>query len=339
MKKTIIMLIVLCFAFSFIVAGISCKAKEAAVEEATAEAGDIIAGVALPSIADVYFSSWPKHIERNAEERGWEPLITDADYDVSKQIQLVEDMVLKDIDILAVFPVSAEGMVSTVNKVWEGSGKKLPIISVNIELDPAEIDALVAHVGFDYVAEAVDAANRMVEYMDDSSIDSLKYVELTGLPGYSATEDFSQGWRGALAELKVEDRFTLLDSQPGDWVTDKAQVVMEDYLTRFGEEIEAVFSHNASMASGAVNALKAAGYGPGDIPIVSTGSIGEEDMLLVKEGWIMLATAQFPITECDKMFEVMEDIVAGNLPSSFFVAVQHTNITPDNVDDYIGMEQ
>ena len=99
-------------------------------------------------------------------------LITDADFDLNTQINVVENMALRDLDGLLVVPVSAEGMVSTIEKIWEESGKELPIISINTVLDPPEIDALVAHVGPNYLDEAEDAVDAMLAYMESNDIDS-----------------------------------------------------------------------------------------------------------------------------------------------------------------------
>ncbi|MFQ9702584.1 MAG: sugar ABC transporter substrate-binding protein [Enterocloster clostridioformis] len=50
----------------------------------------------------------------------------------------------------------------------------------------------------------------------------------------------------------------IIDVQTGEWLTEKANVVMNDFLTKY-DKIDAVFCHNDAMAEGASQAAEAAG--------------------------------------------------------------------------------
>lgn len=50
----------------------------------------------------------------------------------------------------------------------------------------------------------------------------------------------------------------ILDEQSGEWLTENANTVMTDFLTKY-PEIDAVLCHNDAMAEGAAEAAKAAG--------------------------------------------------------------------------------
>ena len=59
--------------------------------------------------------------------------------------------------------------------------------------------------------------------------------------------------------LKDFPDITLLDAQPADWDTQKANELMSQFLTRYGDEITGVHCANDTIAYGVLEALKAEG--------------------------------------------------------------------------------
>ena len=59
----------------------------------------------------------------------------------------------------------------------------------------------------------------------------------------------------------------LLDAQPADWDTQKANQVMSSFLTRYGDEITGVHCANDTIAYGVLEALRAEGIE--GMPVVS----------------------------------------------------------------------
>lgn len=79
--------------------------------------------------------------------------------------------------------------------------------------------------------------------------------------------------------LKDFPGIELLDYQPADWATQKANEVMQGFVTRFGNKITGVFCANDSMAYGAIEALKADGR---KLPMVAYDGNPEATDLVIK---------------------------------------------------------
>jgi len=62
----------------------------------------------------------------------------------------------------------------------------------------------------------------------------------------------------------------IIASESGDFTQAKGKEVMEGFLLRYGDKIDALYAHNDDMALGAIKAIEAYGLKPGtDIKIVS----------------------------------------------------------------------
>ena len=71
-----------------------------------------------------------------------------------------------------------------------------------------------------------------------------------------------------MSSLKNYPDIELLDYQPADWDTQKANQIMSSFLTRFGDEITGVFCANDTIAYGVLEALRAEGRSPLETPVV-----------------------------------------------------------------------
>jgi len=78
---------------------------------------------------------------------------------------------------------------------------------------------------------------------------------IEGVPGTHATERY-KGFKGVLGS--PNPKYPILDSQPADWVTDKAQQVAENLLGKY-DKVDVIWAMNDEMAMGALQAVKAAG--------------------------------------------------------------------------------
>jgi len=89
-------------------------------------------------------------------------------------------------------------------------------------------------------------------------------VHLGGIASNNPAIERLQGLKNALADYPDCE---LLDAQPADWDTQKANQVMSSFLTRYGDEIAGVHCANDTIAYGVLEALRAEGIT--DMPLVS----------------------------------------------------------------------
>ena len=107
-----------------------------------------------------------------------------------------------------------------------------------------------------------------VEVRNSLSADDIRYDTNTGdafakgnvviiqaTPGASRGINLEAGFEDALQDYPD---ITLLDKQSGEWLTEKANEVMRDFLTKY-DQIDGVFCANDAMAEGASQAAEALG--------------------------------------------------------------------------------
>jgi ribose transport system substrate-binding protein len=104
------------------------------------------------------------------------------------------------------------------------------------------------------------------------------------LGGIAANNPAVERLNGLKNALKDFPEITLLDAQPADWDTQKANELMAQFLTRYGDQITGVHCANDTIAYGVLEALKAEGIE--GMPVVSyDGNL--DAVKLVMEGKIL----------------------------------------------------
>ncbi len=142
--------------------------------------------------------------------------------------------------------------------------KEIPVVFFNRE--PVREDILRAkhiyYVGADAKASAVLQGEAVIESlhrhpeMDKNGDGILQYVMLEGEMGHQDTVMRSEYSRQTIEEAGI--LLHKLEHGTADWQRDRAEILMEQWLQTYGEEIELVLCNNDDMALGAADALEEA---------------------------------------------------------------------------------
>lgn len=160
------------------------------------------------------------------------------------QVQIMSDLVNQKYDAIILQAADSAALAASVQQA-EAAG--IPVITLNLDADTPHA-GLIAMV--DYEAGALVAQS-----IADSIGGAGNVVIIQATPGATRGENLEAGFRDKLAEYAD---IKILDAQTGEWLTEKANVVMNDFLTKY-EKIDGVFCHNDAMAEGASQAAEAAG--------------------------------------------------------------------------------
>ena len=193
-----------------------------------------------------------------AEYPDIELVVLDAQGDASAQLDQIKDLIEKEVDVAIVWPVSSTGIIPGLEALSEAG---IPVINTNSGVDESGKDLITAFSGPSDYNQGYQAGEAMIEALDGAG----KVVELAGLAGYDTAIQRSAGFADAIEGTDVE----LLEAQPADWSTEKAQSVMEVFITKYGDEIDGIYCADDGTAKGAMNALDMAGMNDGSIPITS----------------------------------------------------------------------
>jgi ribose transport system substrate-binding protein len=157
-------------------------------------------------------------------------------------------------------------------------------------------------------------------------------IHLAGPPGGTADWTRTMGVKKALAE---NPNIKLLDFRQSGWSRQLARPIMDDFVVKYGKEINGVFGQNDDVAIGCMNALEAAGMK--GIPI--TGIDGNlEAMQLIQQGRMTATISSYP--QWQGAYSGIRVFDAANgVKFSPVESVQHTGVLlvdKTNVDPYIG---
>ena len=199
--------------------------------------------------------------------------------DVTRQIDLVEQMIAQGVNALVIAPADSKALVPICRKA-----QKAGIVVVNIDnkLDAAVVadtGAPIPFVGPDNRKGAKAVGEHLARQLKAG--DAVALVE--GAPNAFNGVQRKLGFEDAMQAAGMK----IIASQSGYWETDKANQVVAALATEH-PELKAVLCANDSMALGAVAALRAAGR-LDQVKVVGFDNIAAMQQLL-REGRV-LATA------------------------------------------------
>jgi len=245
---------------------------------AGAAAQDVKLGLAVSTLNNPFFVDLKDGAESMAEEMGVEILTVDAQDDAASQLSSVEDLLIKQIDVLIVNPVDGNAVVSAITAANDAG---VPVITVDRGAEGGDV---VSHIASDNVAGGEMAGDFIAEQLGEEG----KVVELQGIPGTSAARDRGEGFNKAMDKYSGME---VIARQPAGFDRAEGMTVMENIL-QGNPEIDAVFAHNDNMALGAMEAIAAAGRSD-EIMIVGFDAI-DDAREAVKEGEMAATVAQKP---------------------------------------------
>jgi ribose transport system substrate-binding protein len=250
-----------------------CSSKSNASSTKTVK--KIKIGMSFQEMNNPYFISMKKALEQATKEIGADLIIADAQHDVSKQINDIDDMLQKNIDILLINPTDSKGVEAAVE-----SAKKAGVIVVAVDAQAAgPIDSFVGSKNYDagYIV-----GKKMAEDLGGKG----KVAILDGIPVVPILERV-RGFKAAVAKYPG---IQIVNTQNGKQDRAEAMKVTENML-QANPDLNAIFSVNDEGALGSLSAIQSSGK---DVKLYSVDG-NPEAVKAILEGNIFKATAaQFP---------------------------------------------
>jgi len=256
-----------------------------------------------------------------AKSLGYETKIFDSQNNTAIEADNFENAISAGYNAILFNPTDADGSVSNV---LEAKSAGIPVFCMDREVN--SVDAATSQILSDNYSGCVAIGKYFAEKLNKQG----KYVEILGLVGDNNTWNRSKGFHS------VVDFFpglTMVAQQSADFDRNKAMEVMESILQAH-PDINAVFCGNDAMASGAYQALVAAGKA-NDIKVF--GFDGAQDVIESIQGKKIMATGmQFPKVMAKTAAVYADEYFKGkrDFPKKMPVAVEL--VTRENVNDYTG---
>ena len=256
-------------------------------------------GLIVSTLNNPFFVDLKTGIENEADKLGYEVVVLDSQNDPAKEVSNMEDISVKDVDIVLLNPVDSD---SAIASVMIANNLDLPVITVDRAANGGDV---VSHVASDNEEGGKMAANYIIEQLGDNG----NIVELEGTAGSSATRD-----RGAGFDKKIKNsNLKIITKQSADFDRTKGLSVMENIIQSKGK-IDAVFAQNYEMALGALKALQDANMN--DVLVV--GFDATDDAIdSVNKGDMAATIAQQPLLIGETAVDLAHRFLSGEKVETF----------------------
>jgi ribose transport system substrate-binding protein len=265
-------------------------------------------GWSVYDLANPFFVPMDEGVKAKAAELGITLLPThDNRSDATEMITGVTALINQGIDALVISPFSPEALGTVMALAEEAD---IPVVVVDIGTGGNQVDAFImsdmrggGKLAGDYFLQLMGSG----EYPGISS-SNVAIIKCETSATYAIMR--GEGFKDAV----VPGGFTVVDEQHGNSSMDEAYAIMLDYITRFGDDLAAVFCENDQMALGAAAAIDERGL-TGQILVF--GFDGNDDAVAaIKEGKMHGTAAQNPFGMGQTGVDLANRLVAGETLSS-----------------------
>jgi len=294
-----------------------------------AMAEDCKVGLTMPSLNAPYFAAQVAAVEKAAKDNGCEITTADSQNDFSKQINDVEDMVAKGIDILIINPRDQEALVPVVDSATAAGVK---VVVMDSTLNPKA--NVVTQVRSSSEENGRLVGDWIAKKMKGTQI---KMLLISGNQGNPGGLERRMGVVQGIVEGQLVNEgavnLQILGQGWGDWATDGGLKAAED-LFQAHPDANLVVGENDSMVLGAVQAAKAAGL---ENILFAAAADGQREALeMVKDGSYGATGLNDPDivgkTAFDIGYKAFKGEVAADFPKLYLTPADV--ISKDNVDKY-----
>jgi ribose transport system substrate-binding protein len=167
----------------------------------------------------------------------------------AEQMNIVETWVQQGYDAIGICSANDQAMTPIYKRAAE---KGIPVFVFNTPVPMSVNPYYVSNVGYDQHEAGRLIGLWLVKNFGDKPTN---LVIIEGLPGVHNQERMA-GFKKGVAD---NENIKILVSQPGDWVRDRAQSVMENILAVHAKDIDVVWGMYDEMALGALAAVKSRG--------------------------------------------------------------------------------
>jgi len=287
-------------------------------------------GVSMALFDDNFLTVLRNGIDADAKKMGVDVQIEDAQNDVSKQLDQINNFIASGVDAIIVNPVDTSA-TQAMSDAAEKSG--VPLVYVNRE--PINVDTLPKGQAFVASNEAdsgtLETKQLCANWKAEGKSSVNVYVmegELSNQAAVQRTQDIHDVIDGPDCGVKVN----IIDQQTANWSRDQAQNLMTNWLST-GKAFDGVIANNDEMAIGAIQAMKAAGI---DMKSVQVGGVDatQDALVAMQQGDLDVTVFQNAAAQGGGALDAALKLIKGETVNRK-VYVPFELVTPENIGNYL----
>jgi ribose transport system substrate-binding protein len=203
------------------------------------KSGKKVIGVSLLKENDEFYMTLKKGLKETADKMGYDIVILSADFDLNKQSNNVDTLLLKKMSALVICPVNSKGVGPIIQKVTD---KNIPVFTADLAADQGKV---VAHIASDNELGGKLAAEKMLKLVQKGGT-----VAIIMQPGTESVRLRVKGFRDT---AEAGGLVVLEDINGYDDAVKTASAVSSALSANPG--IAGFFAANDNMASGVEKAI------------------------------------------------------------------------------------
>lgn len=270
-------------------------------------------------------------VDHGASMSGVEVQAEDAQNDVARQLDQINNFVASGVDAIIVNPVDTSA-TQAMSDAAESGG--VPLVYVNRQ--PINLDSLPDNqtfVGSNEIESGTLEAFEMCKILRSEgkgATGARAYIimgELSNQAAIQRTKDVDD-----IIGIDMCNFIEIIDRQTSNWQRDQAQNLMTNWLST-GEPFDAVFANNDESAIGAIQALKAAGISMDDV-VVGGVDATQDALLAMQAGELDVTVFQNAAAQGQGSLDAALALArGGDLPNVVWIPFEL--VTPANIDEYL----
>ncbi len=295
-------------------------ATEAPAAEAPANDAEMTYDVVFiaQSMSNESQSFASKMFQKHAEEFGLNVSVMDAKADPATEAQMVNTAIAQGAKAIFVNPNDISGIVPSLMAAKE-AGLVVCLFSSDLAAENQQYRDF--YVGANDLQAGKAAADTFIKQFPDGA----NIVEIGGQSGHDAQikrhDGFIEGLEGS--------NINLLETQNcAAWATNDALDIMQDFIVKYGDQIDGIFCHWDNGATGIIQACKNAGV---EIPFLVGVDGNRAGFDQVKSGDQAVSLAQNFETMATMSMELCRKVLDGETVEQVNYIVWET-VSPETVD-------
>ncbi|MCD8349665.1 MAG: substrate-binding domain-containing protein [Planctomycetaceae bacterium] len=239
-------------------------------------------GVTLLAMSNPFFKDIADNMTTEAAKYGYDVVVADGNFDVSRQSNQVKDFIANKYDCIVLSPCDSKAIGPIIR---EANDAGIPVFTVDIAslADNAEV---IAHIATDNYAGGKVAGRGMIQALNGKG--------KVGVLSHNETESGlmrNNGFRDALKEAGMEADMPIVSELPALGSRERGFSACQDMMQAH-PDIVGIFAINDPTAMGALAALE--GIGKVDqVKVIGFDGMPEAKQA-IKDGKLYGSSIQFP---------------------------------------------
>lgn len=251
---------------------------------------------------------------------GFEVTLFDEDYDSQNGVAAISTCIAEGYTAICLNPTDPAALVPALKEAKE-AGIIIGLYSSDLPDESKQYRDFMCGTN-DFLFGEIAAQTMMAAFPN-----GVKMVEVGGQSGHDAQIKRHDGFMSA-----IDDSVTVLDSKDvAQWATEDAMAIMEDFISLYGDEIQAVFCHWDTGATGVIQALKNAGIEGVYVIGIDGCSVGYDQ---VREGTQALCIGQSFSQMTQDAFTCITKLMNGETLESDVVWTEPDIVNAETIDNF-----